>query len=59
MKPVSYYSEPIVLVPVVLEPVEVQVAPAVIAVKIRDVAVVVPVLPDRTSVQNTIHATTP
>ena len=45
-------SEPIVIVPAVPEPVEVHAAPAVIAAKIRDVAVVVPVLPDRTKSDN-------
>ena len=40
-------QEPIVRVPVVLEPVEVQVPPLAVPVQVRDVAVAVRVLPDQ------------
>ena len=58
MKRVSDGRESVYLVPVVLDPVEVQVALRTVPVEVRNVAVAVPVLPDGTSVQNIAHATT-
>lgn len=59
MKRVSDGREPIDLVPVVLDPVQVQVALRAVPVEVRNVAVAVPVLPNGTSVQNIVCATTP
>lgn len=54
MKIVANDSEPPVLIPVVLNPVEVQLTLRIVAVEVRDVAVTVRILPDRTSVQNIV-----
>jgi len=59
MKRVSDSEKATVLVPVVLKPVEVELALAVPLVEIRDVPVAVRVPPLRTNVQNIICATTP
>jgi hypothetical protein len=48
MKRVANGSESVDLVPVILEPIEVQVALTAVSVQIRDIAVAVRVLPDRT-----------
>ena len=47
MKRLAEGQEPIVRIPVVLEPVEVEVPLATVAIEIADVAVAVRVLPDR------------
>ncbi len=52
MKQIANRSKAIVLVPLVLEPIEVQVALGAIPVEVRDVPVAVRVLPDRANVQN-------
>lgn len=59
IKRISDGREPADLVPVVLDPVEVQVPLRTVPVEVRNVAVAVPVLPDGTSVQNIAHTTTP
>jgi len=47
MRPTAERQKTIVRVPVVLEPIEVQVPPLAIPVEIRDVAVAIRVLPDQ------------
>lgn len=47
MKRLAEGEEPVVRIPVVLEPIEVQVTLAIVAIEIADVTVAVRVLPDR------------
>lgn len=47
MKRVSDGGEPIILVPPVLEPVEIEVALAIVLPKFRDIPVAIAILPDR------------
>lgn len=48
MKRFSDTCEPVVRIPVIVEPVQVQVPLAVVVPEIRNVPVAIPVLPDRT-----------
>jgi len=59
MKRVSDGREPVDLVPVVLDPVQVQVALRAVPVEVRNVAAAEPVMPDGTNVQSIVCATTP
>jgi len=59
MKRVADSREPVVGIPLILEPVQVQVAPARAAPEFGRVAVAVRVPKDRTNIQNTVYATTP
>ena len=58
MKRVSRTRETIIGVEVVREPIEVQVPTLAIEIEIRDVAVAIPVPPNRI-VRSIVHATTP
>ncbi len=57
MKRVADCSETVVVVPLVAPPIEVQVALFGVPVEVRDVAVVVQVLPHGTNVRNIASAT--
>ena len=59
IKRISDGREPVYLVPVVLGPVQVQVALRTVPVEARNVAVAIPVLPDGTNVQSVAHTTIP
>ena len=59
MKRVSDGRESVDLVPVVLDPVQIQIALRAVPVEVRNIAVAVPVLPDGTNMQSIVYATTP
>ena len=58
MKPLAGADQTIVRVEPVVEPVEVQVPPVVVPVEVGHLTVAIRIQPDRTNVQNTVHATT-
>lgn len=57
MKRVSDRGKAVDLIPVVLNPVKIQVALGTVPAEVRDVAVAVRVLPHGTNVQNIIYTT--
>ena len=59
MKLLADGREPKDPAPVVLDPVQVQVALRAVPVEVWNVAVAVPVLPNGTNVQSIVYATTP
>ena len=59
MKRISDSEETTMLVPVILEPIEIELALAIPLVEIRNVPVAVRVPPPRTNMQNIICTTTP
>jgi hypothetical protein len=59
MKRISDSRETAMPTPVILKPIEVQLALGTIPVKVRNVAVAVRVLPHRTNVQSIIYDTIP
>ncbi|MBI2642408.1 MAG: hypothetical protein HYW97_00995 [Candidatus Wildermuthbacteria bacterium] len=59
MKQIANRGKTVVLVPLVLEPVEVQVPLVAIVPEFGDVPVAVRVLPGRANVQNIVYATIP